>query len=364
VEQCPVPSGYYASTEEWIREFHGQGAKQEYYKDIYLEVPGPNGLKRGPTPWIPPWYPSGFVAMIPGGRVLGRNGTIITPDNRLLFDLSFERVETPDAHPVFQRGTLPPVESTTETVAVLTHVGSSGYYEWMYVVLSRLDLLNRSGVSIDRYVFNHSALPFQLESLACLGLSEKVINSHDMFHLEAKRLVVPSVPCYTAKWACDFLRTELLVRRNIPGLDEELKIYIDRSKAPRRRVLNEAEIKPILDDYGFRAVALESMTLEEQIQLFFSAQAVVAPHGAGLTNITSCRPATKVIEFFSPNWIDPCYWWISEFLNLDYHHFMGKGVRPEEFKDDNPYWAGADDILVDPGKLVQCIRSAGISKMS
>lgn len=74
------------------------------------------------------------------------------------------------------------------------------------------------------------------------------------------------------------------------------KIYISRKFARRRHLVNEAEWMPRLEREGFENVYLENLTIPEQIQLFQETSHIVAPHGAGLTNIVFTHPSTRILE--------------------------------------------------------------------
>jgi hypothetical protein len=76
------------------------------------------------------------------------------------------------------------------------------------------------------------------------------------------------------------------------------RIYVSRDDARLRRVLNESEILPLLNEAEFEPVALSRLPIGRQVSLFRHAEAVVAPHGAGLAHIAWCRPGTRVVEFF------------------------------------------------------------------
>lgn len=76
------------------------------------------------------------------------------------------------------------------------------------------------------------------------------------------------------------------------------RFYVSREDARLRRVANEAEIASRLEDAGFRRVILKGMPIPAQVRLFRDAEAIVAPHGAGLAHIAWCRPGTRVFEIF------------------------------------------------------------------
>lgn len=110
---------------------------------------------------------------------------------------------------------------------------------------------------------------------------------------------------------------------------EKRRLYISRNDAKLRRVINEENIEPLLKRYGFEIVVLKGKPIAEQVRLFQEADAVLAPHGAGLTHIVWSKPGTKVIEFFpsregprgAPRNATGNFWILSCQKGLDYHTF-------------------------------------------
>lgn len=74
------------------------------------------------------------------------------------------------------------------------------------------------------------------------------------------------------------------------------RLYVARSDSRNRVLLNEAEVAARAEAAGFDVVVLAGMPVAEQIRLFASASHILAPHGAGLTNIAFCAPGTKLCE--------------------------------------------------------------------
>jgi hypothetical protein len=88
------------------------------------------------------------------------------------------------------------------------------------------------------------------------------------------------------------------IARDVPESGFPKRIYISRNDARLRRVANEARIFPVLEERGFQRLILKGLPMALQVQHFRQAEAVVAPHGAGLAHTVWCKPGTKVIEFF------------------------------------------------------------------
>ncbi|MBP0005380.1 MAG: DUF563 domain-containing protein [Cyanobacteria bacterium SBC] len=303
-----------------------------------------------------------FTADIPQGRIWTMPQTrwwqvceaiaVMSPDNNLLADISREYPgELPGCdnattnrsqHRIFTKPTLPPLETINGTVAVLCGLSANVYFHWMVDVLPRLDILRRSGFperEIDWFYVNSIDKLFQQQTLELLGVPlHKVIESDRHPHLQATRLVVPSFPSHLG-WATppsiDFLRLTFLPFANstTPQLfatqrDEfPERIYISRQNAKYRKIINEDEVTDYLHQYGFVPIALEKYSIVEQVRLFANAKAVVAPHGAGLTNLVFCQPGSIAIELFSPNYIRYYYWSICRYLKLDHYYIIGKSFR-------------------------------------
>ncbi len=102
------------------------------------------------------------------------------------------------------------------------------------------------------------------------------------------------------------------------------KIYISRTKADRRKLGNEIEIEKMLKNIGFDVIYAEDLDWIEQIDVFNSAEFIVAPHGAGLANIVWCQRDTKILEIFPYNKLHFCYATLALANNLKYDYIICK----------------------------------------
>lgn len=369
------PHGYYRSMLDFTSECEKSGdiGESGYFVPFDFGRPAkftaPKSIETSIHPHLISYdlQPSGgYVAVIPKGRVWGSSGAILSPEGKLIFDLSQEydpeqyRMLKADEHPVFHPSNNLTLQHLEGTVAVLTFTGSHNYFHWMYDVLPRLAMLHASGISYSCIIMNPNPYgPFVEQTLAMLGISEAfVIRIIPESYYQADRLIVPSLMMnsHYPPWATDTLRRFLLPHREDTLASPE-RIYISRSKINTRRVVNEVDIIKYLEQYDFVPISLEEWTIAQQIQLFASAKAIVGPHGAGLANLAFCEPGTRVIEIFHAEHIVPTYWMISNHNALDYYMLYGQG-RP----DPAVHFLGSEDIYVDIDRLDQTLKLAGLTQ--
>ncbi|SDB18612.1 Protein of unknown function [Desulfonatronum thiosulfatophilum] len=281
--------------------------------------------------------PETFLLTVPNGRVVTNKGTIITHNDMLLLDVSLQFgiegiAKKAKSHQIFNYLKLPFFQKTDQKIAVMATAGGGNFFHWLTDALPRFEIIRKtSGLeSIDKYVVN-KGIPIIDETLTMLGIpSDKLIYADKNLHIQAKNLVVPSLPGLTGNppaWVIAFLRENFL--NGLASVSKVPKLYISRSKAKRRKVINEDDLLKYLEKFGFTPVWLEDHNLSTQISLFSSAEHIVAPHGAGLTNLIWCNPNAKVLEIFSPSYVNVCFWAIANQVKLEYHYIIGNRKNSE-----------------------------------
>ncbi len=347
-----LPKGVYASAKEYANLCGAVQAGVDYKIFLPESVsrripPGTIGEKQH---WkfdgrLSHTNPETFLICIPGGRTAGGTGAVITHDDRLLLDVS--RDFTAGTHHLFKNITLPRCRKLSGKAAVLAVAGGNAYFHWLADSLPRIEILRKTlpgGLAaVDHFIVNRG-IPVIAESLTMLGIPAGKIVFADDLHIQAENLIVPSLPGISGDpppWACSFLRESFISHK--ADISPQPRLYISRSNARYRQVENEAEVIECLSRQGFSVIRLEEHSFAEQIALFAGAEVIVAPHGAGLTNLLWCKAGTKVLELFSPNYVNVCYWAAANQLGLDYHYLIGGGTRPQEGFDPHRV---QDDIRV------------------
>jgi hypothetical protein len=309
-------------------------------------------------------HPPCFVATMKQGRILGKNGTVVAPDDTLIRDVSRESVDMTIPHTASLSLKLGKHTKVKHTVAVLSTVWSYVYYHWMLDIIPRVELLRKAGLleKVDYFVIPDDHLPFQKSVLNKLGIGiDKIIIADDekKLHLEVSELIIPSLPSTLDSpmgWACQFIR-DTFKDCMMPMPSPKKRLYISRAKSLGRKIINEEEVLSLLGPMGFEIIELELLSVDDQVRLFSAAECVVAPHGAGLTNILFCSANTVILDIFAPKYINPCYWIIANELDLNYSYLIGKGEQPREGVDLDQK---LDDIIVPVDQMKKILKYQGI----
>jgi capsular polysaccharide biosynthesis protein len=200
------------------------------------------------------------------------------------------------------------------------------YYHWMIEILPRLALIQ----SDDQLKQLPLLLPGSLkkyhhESLQLLNISSQIIEMEPNSITSIEQMFFISSLSSTPNpsgVAVNWLKSAF---HSITPLEESPKrIYVARSDANRRRLLNEDEISSFLASSGFSIICPSDYSLKQQIQIFKAAELVIGCHGAGLSSIVFMEPGSKVIEIFprSDLYVG-CYWSLANLCKLDYGTLIG-----------------------------------------
>lgn len=119
------------------------------------------------------------------------------------------------------------------------------------------------------------------------------------------------------------------------GDDGGARLYITRSRAPRRRILNEQDLESMLQDFGFTSVCLEDYSWKAQIEMVSRASVLVGLHGAGLANMMFMAGGGQVLEFRRRGDAhNNCYFALASAADLDYFYLQCDGTSANTFDAD------------------------------
>lgn len=210
---------------------------------------------------------------------------------------------------------------------MLTTPEAKNYWHWITDGLQKIKVLEEAGFQIgafDWILVNLETNNFQRPSLELMGVPmDRVVNTNAHPHLRVEHLTAPSWSEQSGVYDADdlnWLRSRLLKRTVHGGKAFPKRILISRESAVYRRLLNEKELLEELRSADFEPISLEQLSFEDQITLFHNAEAVIAPHGAGLTNILFCQPGTRVVEIVNPQFAHQMFYYMASVSGLDYRY--------------------------------------------
>ncbi|MFH1868879.1 MAG: glycosyltransferase family 61 protein [Candidatus Omnitrophota bacterium] len=286
-----------------------------------------------------------FVCEVSDAKLLGREAIGYTAKNELIYETLVYRKQPP-LLPI--DNLLPPqVELGTAVSLIAWGVMNASYYHWVTERLMLLEGVEHYSKLTKRkplLIVPSHLMPWHVESLKVMGYELKDCVEWKFTRARVKRLVIPSVRRYSEQKdlthhcispsACKWFRHKIL--SNLPAESEaenySRRIFVSRRKAPARRILNEAKLMELLRPMGFVSYMLEDMSFTQQARLFSSAEIVIAPHGAGLTNILFSNNIS-IVELFPKDYDSPSYFCISRIFGFNYGLLICK-IRDKKYYDN------------------------------
>lgn len=219
------------------------------------------------------------------------------------------------------------------TVAYLSNVDPLNFYHWMCRTLPLLSIYEKffDLKEIDFFYLGQFPLSnFHIESLTKAGIAKKQIVQKAC---TADRILA-AISTRTERFgSAPISRENYLFTRNLfysnckTNNFKRKRIYVSRGNAKRRKVINEIQIINLLKKYGFEPVKMDHNTLQQQANLFCQAEAIVAPHGAALTNLLFIQPGTKVIEFIPYGYVNNCFYVLANYGEAEYFYVQGEDLK-------------------------------------
>ncbi len=197
---------------------------------------------------------------------------------------------------------------------------SENYFNWTLRYQSKIAVYQRGGRDLPLLV-PADTHPFINNGLEFFGIRQSAVRYLNG-RTRVRRLTLTAPSAYGRYQLTPMLPTALRDHPAVSSLWHKppRAIYIPRGKAKMRRVTNEAEVIAHLTRRGCEVFDGGAHTIGEQIRAFRDATMVIAPHGAGLTNIVYSAPGTPVIEIV-PEGYDQgvtSYRSLSDMFALDY----------------------------------------------
>lgn len=215
-------------------------------------------------------------------------------------------------------------QKSYELLFPLVRHRSVNYYHWIFEYLRKLRALEsyRELTGNNPTVLIAQSSPaWVIESLKLAGYDTEDMSQWHGGVATVDRLVIPQhrdsrhVPPSDCRWVRDRMTS------NANGESRSRRVYISRSEASHRRVVNKHELTDVLSAFGFEVYTLEHLPFQEQVSLLANAELVVGPHGAGLVN-TIFAENTNIVEFLHGSDIRPHYFRLANLLSHSYEFLV------------------------------------------
>lgn len=296
-------------------------------------------------------FPGTWVRNLKECMVFGPTIGVVTADNLLIPSVSIEWSCLPERHWTFRKLMLPSTKYLSGISLILASTGGDSYFHWMTDVLPRVQLAKEAGYEKDLFehvIVNKMEAKYQKETLGYLK-----IHSNNLREVSAKangyrceKAVLPSLPSFPGVVPLETIR---YLRSIVPETPQQevRKLYIERGKTMRRRILEEERIIKWLKTQGFEIIDCGQMSVKDQAAAFAHAELIVGPHGGALTNLIFCRPGTKVVELLSSKYPNPCYRNLCGVAGLPYIGIIGNSQKSETTCDLSDSSGPIETTLVD-----------------
>ena len=313
-------------------------------------------------PWLRRTVSARYVLELREGLLVGDYAATVAPGGVLDYQTSgYFGISGWRQHPLFLRPRLPaptPVPGTLLSLA--TRGTSTNYYHFLTDLLPRWGIFEEAmpGTDVDAvYLSRGPSYQRQLLELAGLGRLPVVeVDKHAC--LAPDRLLVPSTPnqdLMAPHWAVDWLRSRLPASPDLSARSRRL--YVTRGEvANTRRYVEEPALWPALEERGFARLDPGSVSVQDQIDAFAAAEVVVAPHGAALANLVFARAGVRVLELFAPDYVNPCYWAITDAVpDAVYHYLVAGGPAEISAAERRPMTGVLRDISIPPAVVLAAL---------
>lgn len=116
--------------------------------------------------------------------------------------------------------------------------------------------------------------------------------------------------------------------------NEGKNYYISRYLASKRKIVNENEIIKMLEKYNYNIIYCENLTFEQQIKIFSNAKNIIAPQGAGLTNLFWSQKGINILEL-STQVVQPFFHKLADTKGINFFRIVGKDIQPKSYVRPN-----------------------------
>jgi hypothetical protein len=212
----------------------------------------------------------------------------------------------------------------------LDSVWATSFFHFMSETLGKCYVASRflSLDSFDHIILTGTKFPYILQWFRMLGVEDKVYSPP----AQKTGLLMDSlyVPSYSQH--CGWFSKELVcyidsfIQLNSMDATGRPRKGFYISRGGSRKIINESQVTEYLEARNFQLIRLEELSVSDQAFAFRDCGLVVAPHGAGLTNILYSSPGVRVFELFGSDYINKCFYSLSDLLGHEHYYHVSNMI--------------------------------------
>ena len=284
-----------------------------------------------------------FRCCVPQATVFAKEGEVLTDRKEWVTEAFFtfnwrppRRSHLPKPDVEFLEGSF---------VSLLTVWGDRNMGHFFFDALLRICLFEN--LAEHRFIVPADLLPWHKGLLQLAGIKEEQLVQIRTNALRVEKLHVCHITNAGLKprreLSLNFRQMALEKVNGASPKPTNRRIFVDRSMAKRRKLVNQKELMPVLKERGFEIVRWEDHSIAEQVRIASEANVMAGPHGTSLLNSLYCQPGSKVLEIFSPGWWDTSTMRQCTLVGHEFWYCFGENASKD------------NDVKVDPRKLAQVL---------
>ncbi len=260
-----------------------------------------------------------------------------------------------------------PVSATVHSAYHLLACNIDNYYHWLIDAISRFRPVEYAGFADDPETPSapNLLIPtldrfWKWESLALLvprSLPQLPLTGEGRVFVQ-RLLFVPDLSGGAFRPHPELLAAFDAMRAAVLGATParpSRRLYVSRADSGNRVLVNEAEVMARVERAGFTPVLLSKKPVAEQIRLFAEASHIIAPHGAGLTNIGFCQPGAALCELHMDSYVHWAFRRLAAMRGVRYGCILGTTLSRHPTWLHGSTWKidldALDGVLADPAFL-------------
>ena len=222
-----------------------------------------------------------------------------------------------------------PAVSFYDDIVFLNGECRSGFFHWVHELLPQLLLFQRKFDDINsfKYLLPRISRKYQAETLSLLGIQgQQILSAVDIniqrqssSYVQTTHLLspftysgnpTPTSVAYLYDWLTPFID-----QTKLASTPRKFVILRDPRNSNGQRVTFDTDAIDLLRASKYELIYLEELTFLDQCSLFYHAESIIAPHGAGLSLAFLCSIKTVIVEIQNSSCVNSCYWALCSIRN-------------------------------------------------